>query len=141
MSFLYRLYSLLFPDEDAAEPKNPLYHTIQELQRAIVGLQERLTKPPPLLNTILNPGERVYHMLRTVDNEEHVASAEWVSETQTLRSLDDVEAGDMFTNLSAFGEHHYKTTPNNRKSTSCKGFKECYVIREGKRIQLYELLP
>jgi hypothetical protein len=80
-------------------------------------------------------------MLRTTNNDEHVATAEWDAPSNRLRSLDDLEAGQEFDNLSAFGEFHYKTTANNRKSTACKGFKECYVIREGKRIQLYELLP
>lgn len=141
MSFLHRIYSLLFPDEDISESKNPLFQTLQELQRAIASLHERLASPPPLLSSILNPGEKVYHMLRTTENEEHVTTAEWLQETQKLRLLDDIEAGHEFDNLSTFGEYHYKTTPNNRRSTACKGFKECYVIRDGKRIQLYELLP
>ena len=142
MSFLHRIYTLLFPDEeDTHVSKNPLYQTLQDLQQAISSLHERLSSPPPLLNSILNPGEKVFHMLRTTDNSEHVATTEWHQETQRLRLLDDLEAGHEFDNLSAFGEYHYKNTPNNRRSTSCKGYKECYVIRDGKRIQLYELLP
>jgi hypothetical protein len=121
-------------------PTADVGNTLAMLQETVNQIKDRVSSTPPLLSTILNPGEKVYHMLRTVNGDEHVASVIWNTETNRLLS-EDLEAQIEFDSLSAFGEHHYKTVSNNRKTASCRGYKECYVIRDGRRYQMYELLP
>jgi hypothetical protein len=115
-------------------------NTLAMLQQTVNQIKDRVSSTPPLLSTILNPGEKVYHMLRTTNGDEHVMSVTWNTETNRLLS-EDLEAQMEFDSLSAFGEHHYKTVSNTRKTVNCRGYKECYVIREGRRYQMYELLP
>ena len=130
------IWKYLFPGHT-----HPLYDTISELRATVLEIKEAQAVPT-LLSTILNPGEKVFHMLRTADDKEHVAAAVWSAKTHKLTLVsEDIEAQTDFDSLSAFGEHHYKMIANNRKSSNCRGYKECYVARDGKRYQLYELLP
>jgi hypothetical protein len=135
MNLIQRLL-LIFFEPDAT---SPLHKIIKDLQQSVGIIQKHVTSPN-LLHSVLHPGEKVHHMLRTLDNTEHVASATWDPNKQQLLD-DDVESHTTYDSLSAFGSNHYNTVPNSRKSTTCRGFKECYVIRDGKRIQIYELLP
>lgn len=146
------IWKYLFPGHT-----HPLYETLSELRATVLEIKERVAgkadvgkadavaggpPPPVLLSTILNPGEKVFHMLRTAEDREHVAAAVWSDPAHKLTLVsEDIEAQTEFDSLSAFGEHHYKMVANNRKTTFCRGYKECYVVRDGKRYQLYELLP
>jgi len=129
------LLKYLFPEHKSSLS---LYTTLLDLQATMLQIKESVHSPPPLLSTILNPGEKVFHMLRTTDDKEHVASAVWQSNRLVS---EDIEDRAEFDSLSAFGEYHYKMVANNRRSSNCRGYKECYVVRDGKRYQLYELLP
>jgi len=131
------LLKYLFPEHKSS---SSLHTTLEELHATVLQIKASVHAPPPLLSTILNPGEKVFHMLRTTDDKEHVASAVWHSRTNLLIS-EDIEDRTEFDSLSAFGEYHYKMIANNRRSSNCRGYKECYVVRDGKRYQLYELLP
>jgi hypothetical protein len=135
MNLIQRFLSIFFEPDSTS----PLHKAIMDLQQSVGLIQKNITAPN-LLSTVLNPGEKVHHMLRTLDNTEHVATASWDPTKQQLVS-DDVESQATYDSLSAFGSNHYNAVPNSRKSTTCRGFKECYVIRDGKRIQIYELLP
>ena len=136
------IWKYLFPGHT-----HPLYDTLSELRATVLEIKESVAavhvqEQSPLLSTILNPGEKVFHMLRTADDKEHVAAAVWSNHTHKLMLVsEDIEAQTEFDSLSAFGEHHYKMVANNRKTTFCRGYKECYVVRDGKRYQMYELLP
>ena len=139
------IWKYLFPGHT-----HPLYDTLSELQATVLEIKESVShaqqqsqsQSQPLLSTILNPGEKVFHMLRTADDKEHVDAAIWSNKTNKLTLVsEDIEAQTEFDSLSAFGEHHYKMVANNRKTTFCRGYKECYVVRDGKRYQMYELLP
>jgi len=135
MNFIQRLLSIFFEPDSTS----PLHKAIMDLQQSVGLIQKNITTPN-LLSALLSPGEKVHHMLRTHTNTEHVATASWDPSKQLLVS-DDIESYTTYDSLSTFGTNHYTAIPNSRKSTMCRGFKECYVIRDGKRIQIYELLP
>jgi len=135
MNVIKRILSIFFEPDTSS----PLHKAIMDLQLSVGLIQKNITAPN-VLSAVLNPGEKVYHMLRTITNTEHVATATWDPNKQQLVD-DDIESHTTYDSLSTFGSNHYSTVPNSRKSTACRGFKECYVIRDGKRVQIYELLP
>jgi hypothetical protein len=135
MAFLASLYYYFFGTE-TNKSDAPIIKTLLDIKHSISALRNP-NLPISILQGILYDNEKVYHSYRK-ENVERVSTGYW-DQTKLVVRLEDEEAQHEFASLTDFGIYHY--TQNKESNPTCRGFKDCYVIREGRRWQIYELLP